>query len=153
KSFRVGHCARDFLPVANKSRIPKQTFNPRRCEPSDRCRVEPRKTLAISGSLCKNGLPAQPGLCSFENEEFKQNLVVVERNAPLDVVARTAPGCWSPAAANAAISWCVGRHFVAGAFVEESGFSCSNTKAGILHRRGLTSSGSGTPWRALGEQT
>ena len=65
-----------------------------RVEARDTRRVEPGERVAVAVALVEDRRPAQAGLRAFEDQEFEEHAVVVDRHAPFVVVigriARTA---------------------------------------------------------------
>jgi len=78
--------AGDFEPVAHDVGISHQALDPGRRKSSHRTRIESGEGLSVSLSFLENRLPAQSGLCSFEDEKLEENVVIVDRNAPFVVV-------------------------------------------------------------------
>ena len=54
--------------------------------------VEIVKCYPVGGSAFEDCLPAEACLCAFEDEEFEQVAVVVDRHAPLFIVVRLVDG-------------------------------------------------------------
>ena len=93
EGLSIGHGRRDFQPVADDARIAQQLLNLAAVVARDALRVKFSESFAIVLALVENRVPAQPGLRSFEDEEFEQNPIAVPRHrtALLDAIYM---GCW-----------------------------------------------------------
>src|SRR5690606_24613364 len=49
-------------------------------------RVETSERLSVTFSFLQHSEPGQTGLSAFQNQKFKQGLVVVDRSSPLTIV-------------------------------------------------------------------
>lgn len=61
-------------------------------------RIELIKRTTILLSLSQDYLPAKPGLRTFKNQELKQLAIVVNRNAPLEIVIPNGQFAFRPSA-------------------------------------------------------
>src|SRR6185503_2019108 len=76
----------DLEAIANNSRMGEQSFHFGPIVFRDSGRIEIVKGKALVDSFFQDGLPTQPRLGTFEDQEFKQRPVVVQRNTPFGVV-------------------------------------------------------------------
>src|SRR5437762_223809 len=72
--------------IANNARIGEKLFHFARVVTGDRRRVKVVEDLAVMFAFFQDSVPTQAGLRAFENEEFEQGAVIVQRNTPLRVV-------------------------------------------------------------------
>src|SRR5215469_8341004 len=79
-------CSLDLEPVPDNTGISKQLLNPLLCKPRHSGRYKIGKGRSIVVSFFQDCFPAQSRLCALENQEFKEALVIVERNTPFVVM-------------------------------------------------------------------
>src|SRR5262249_2407914 len=72
--------------IANDAVVFKQLLNPTPAIPGDLCRIESVERRAIIVALAQDRVPAQPCLCTLENQEFEQHAIIVLRHTPFFVV-------------------------------------------------------------------
>jgi len=68
--------------VAHDSGVAEQPFYIARAVTRDLLRTKTVERFAIILAFLENRRPAQPGLCAFEDQKFKQLSIVVNRHAP-----------------------------------------------------------------------
>jgi len=83
---RVNYCGLHFQPVAHDARILQQRFYVISVVSGNAAGIEIIEGAAIVFALAQNGEPAQPGLGAFQNQEFEQAAVIVQRHGPFAVV-------------------------------------------------------------------
>src|SRR6266700_2236127 len=86
KSPGVLNRSRDLQTVANNAFVLKQPGNFPLVVFRDSCRIEFIKSAAVVFTLSQDRLPTQSRLRAFQNQEFKQRPIVVDRDAPLTIV-------------------------------------------------------------------
>src|SRR5207253_249414 len=91
--------ALDLRPVADDGRVREQPIVGGLSKARDRGRVEVSEGLAVGIPFAKDRHPAQPRLRALEDQEFKQQAVVVDGDAPLAVVVFEHQGIALPPAA------------------------------------------------------
>ena len=96
-----------FQTISNDAGIGQQGADFSGIVRGDNLRIEIVEDLAIAGALAQNGVPAKAGLRAFENQEFKEHAVVMDRNAPFLVVISDVPFVAGPMAATHEI-WRIG---------------------------------------------
>ena len=75
-----------FEPVPNNSGIVQQCLHFSLVVPGDGNRVEMIEGFSERVTFPQNRVPAQSGLSAFQNEEFKQSNVIMQRNAPFSIM-------------------------------------------------------------------
>src|SRR5437762_2704945 len=86
KQVRVADGRFDLQLIANNSRIAHQPRSIAIGVSSHTLRVEAVERGAVVFALLQNSVPTQAGLCTLENQELEEFLVIVLRHAPLQIV-------------------------------------------------------------------
>jgi len=76
----------DLEPITDDPGIGQERGHPGRVVFRDAARIEPIEHGPVMGTFFKDRRPAEPGLGSFENQEFKQGPIVVDRHSPFLVM-------------------------------------------------------------------
>src|SRR3989338_11611583 len=86
KLLRVGYCRMYLQAIAHDSRILQQRFYFTCVIAGNARRIEIIESGPVILAFAQDGYPAQPGLRAFENEKFKQGLIVVQWHPPFAVM-------------------------------------------------------------------
>ena len=86
KSFRVLNRSCDFQPVPNDAIVAQQPLHVSPAVAGDLFRAKSVKCLSVVLPLFQNGVPAEPCLRAFQNQELEEHSIVVYRNAPFLIV-------------------------------------------------------------------
>src|SRR5262249_7118926 len=89
----------DFQAVADDAGILQKLANFLGVVAGDALRLEVVEDFALARSFAEDRVPTETGLCTFQNEKFKQYAVIVNRHAALFVVIRDVPAVCGPRAA------------------------------------------------------
>ena len=96
---RIRDGAFDLQSIADDRGIRHQSRDPAAVVFRNARRIEIGEGLAVRGALGEDRRPGEPGLRSFENQEFEEASIVVHGNAPFIVVIRdveiAAVGPWT----------------------------------------------------------
>jgi len=97
ESFCVVYRAADLEAVANDARVPEQAIDSCWGEACYSHRIETDKCVSIGFPLLEDRLPAQASLGAFKRKKLEEDMVVVNRYAPLDIVISDTQWSSSPA--------------------------------------------------------
>src|SRR5439155_26197958 len=86
ESFRVLDCGCDFQSVPHDPIVAEQPLNVALVIARDLFRAKSIERFSVVLPFLQNRIPAQSGLCAFQNEELKEHAIVVYRNAPFLIV-------------------------------------------------------------------
>src|SRR5207244_4122764 len=87
-------------PIANNARVAQQTLNPAAVVTRDALGIESVEGGAVVLAFLQNRVPAQAGLSTLEDKEFKENAVVVLRLPPFLIVITDGERVAGPVAAD-----------------------------------------------------
>jgi hypothetical protein len=96
----VGHGGGNLQPVADDAGIGEQLGLPASIVASDLGGIEVVERQAVGVAFAEDGVPAQARLRTFQDQEFEQAPIVVQRHAPFVVVIGNGQWIRRPTAAN-----------------------------------------------------
>src|SRR4029077_13059646 len=84
--FRVLDCSCDFQSIPHDPIVAEQPLNVALVIARDLFRAKSIKRFSIVLAFLQNGVPAQPCLRAFQNQELEEHSIVVYGNAPFLIV-------------------------------------------------------------------
>src|SRR4029077_16404620 len=84
--FRVLDCSCDFQSISHDSIVAKQRQNVALRGARDLFRAKSIERFSVVLAFPQNRIPAQSGLCTFQNEKLEEHTIVVHRDAPFLIV-------------------------------------------------------------------
>ena len=80
--FRVLDCSCDFQAIPHDSIVAEQPLNVALAVARDLFRAKSIERFSVVLAFFQNRIPAQSGLCPFQNQKLEEHPIVVYRNAP-----------------------------------------------------------------------
>src|SRR4029077_6589944 len=80
--FRVLDCSCDFQAIPHDSIVAEQPQNVALAVARDLFRAKSIELFSVVLAFLQNRIPAQAGLCAFQNKKLEEHPIIVYRNAP-----------------------------------------------------------------------